>query len=237
MPDITRRSLAAVAGLCAGTFALRARAQQDVQQMAAAAAAPKFRVQPLSFNPERISGLSAKAITEHHDEHYANAVNRLNTINEQLVKLDLAQASPIEVGALKRDEHAAYNSTVLHEVYFDSLGEAPMQPSGVFGQALARDFGSLDRWKAEFAATGKALTGGAGWVTLIYAPRDKRLFNHWAADDSMAPAGGVLLLALDMSQHAYQTDYGTDTAKYVDTFMRTIRWITPERLYREAIRV
>ena len=107
----------------------------------------------------------------------------------------------------------------------------------MFAQALARDFGSLDRWKAEFAATGKALGGGSGWVILAYAPRDKRLFTHWAADHSMAPAGGVPLLALDMYEHAYQMDYGADAGKYVDNFMQTIRWTTPERLYREAIRV
>jgi superoxide dismutase, Fe-Mn family len=74
-------------------------------------------------------------------------------------------------------------------------------------------------------------------VILAYAPRDKRLFNHWAADHSMAPAGGVPLLVLDMYEHAYQMDYGADAAKYVDNFMQAIRWTTPERLYREAIRV
>jgi superoxide dismutase len=40
-----------------------------------------------------------------------------------------------------------------------------------------------------------------------------------------------------MDKHAYVPDYGTDVGKYVDSFMPTIRWTTPERLYREAIRV
>src|SRR5262249_42741095 len=188
MPDISRRAMAAGAGLLAGALALPARTQQ-VQQLATAAAAPKFRVQPLTYNPEKISGLSAKLITSHHDEHYAGAVNQLNAGCEQLAKLDFSQASPAAVAELKRQEHSAYNATVLHEIYFECLGEAPTQPSGVFAQALARDFGSLDRWKAEFTAIGKALNGGAGWAILAYAPRDKRLFNHLAGDDSMAPAG------------------------------------------------
>jgi Fe-Mn family superoxide dismutase len=206
-------------------------------QQIAAATTPKFRVQPLSFNPEKISGLSAKAIASHHGEHYAAAVNRLNALSEQLAKLDFAATPAATISELKREEHSVYNSTILHELYFECLGEAPTQPSGVFAQALARDFGSLDRWKAEFAATGKALGGGSGWVILAYAPRDKRLFSHWAADHSMAPAGGVPLLALDMYEHAYQMDYGADAGKYVDNFMQSIRWTTPERLYREAIRV
>ena len=129
-------------------------------------------------------------------------MNRLNALSEQLAKLDFAKAPAVTMGELKREEHSVYNSTILHELYFESLGEAPTRPSGVFAEALARDFGSLDRWRAEFAATGKALDGGSGWVILTYAPRDKRLFNHWCADDGMAPAGGVPLLALDMDKHA-----------------------------------
>ena len=233
MPDISRRAaLGAGAGLLVGAMTLPASAQQI-----AAATTPKFRVQPLSFNPEKISSLSAKAIASHHGEHYAAAVNRLNALSEQLAKLVFAATPAATISELKRDEHSVYNSTILHELYFESLGEAPTRPSGVFAEALARDFGSLDRWKAEFAATGKALGGGSGWVILAYAPRDKRLFTHWAADHSMAPAGGVPLLALDMYEHAYQMDYGADAGKYVDNFMQAIRWTTPERLYREAIRV
>jgi Fe-Mn family superoxide dismutase len=233
MPDISRRAaMGAGAGLLVGAMTLPASAQQI-----AAATTPKFRVQPLSFNPEKISSLSAKAIASHHGEHYAAAVNRLNALSEQLAKLDFAATPAATISELKREEHSVYNSTILHELYFESLGEAPTRPSGVFAEALARDFGSLDRWRAEFAATGKALDGGSGWVILTYAPRDKRLFNHWCADDGMAPAGGVPLLVLDMDKHAYATDYGTEVGKYVDRFMPMIRWTTPERLYREAIRV
>lgn len=233
MPDISRRSLAAGAGLWVGALALPVRAQQ----LATVAATPKFRVQPLTYTADKITGLSAKLITSHHDEHYAGAVNRLNALSEQLARLDLAETPATTIGELKREEHSTYNSTILHELYFESLGEAPTQPSGVFAQALARDFGSLDRWRADFVATAKALGDGTGWAILAYAPRDKRLFNHCCADDGMAPAGAMPLLTLDLYKHAYELDYGADVGRYVDSFMPTIRWTTPERLYREAIRV
>lgn len=233
MPDISRRSLAAGAGLLVGALALPSRAQQ---QQAAAAAVAKVRVQPLTFNPEKIKWLSAKSIRGHH-EIYAGSVNRLNAITEQLAQLDLASVAPAEIGELKREQQATYNSSVLHEIYFDCIGEAPTQPSGVFAQALSRDFGSLDRWKAEFAAMAKSLTGGQGLVILAYTPRDKRLINHLAMDHATGPTGCMPLIALDMYEHAYQPDFASDAAKYVDTFVQMIRWITAERLYREAIRV
>ena len=228
MPDIPRRSLAAGAGLLVGAMALKAGAQQ---QIATAATTPKFRALPLTFSADKIKWLSEKLLTSHHDNNYAGAVKRLNAIGEQLAALDFANTPAFMLNGLKREEHIAYNSTVLHELYFECLGEAPTQPSGVFAQALARDFGSLDRWRTEFAAMGKAEGGGSGWVILSYSPRDKRLVNQWAADHTTTLAGGRPVLVLDMYEHAYHMDYGAAAARYVDVFMEAIRWDNAVKLY------
>jgi Fe-Mn family superoxide dismutase len=232
MTDIPRRSLAAGAGLLLGGMAFQARAQQF-----ASAATPKFHVQPLTVNPEKVKGLSAGLLRSHHGNNYAGTVKKLNAISETMATVNFAEVPAFTVSGLKREEHIAYNSTILHELYFDGIGEAPTQPSGMLAQAISRDFGSLDRWKAEFTATAKALAGGSGWVILAHSPRDKRLFIHWAADHSMAPAGAIPLLALDMYEHAYAIDYGADAAKYIDAYMQAIKWTNVERLYREAMRV
>jgi superoxide dismutase, Fe-Mn family len=232
MPDISRRSLAAGVGLLAGAAAVPAAAQQ----LLAAVNAPKFRTQPLTFNPDKIKWLSAQSIAEHH-AIYAESVHRLNAITEQLAQMDLAKVQPGEIGELKREQQASYNSSLLHELYFECIGDAPTSPSGVFAQAISRDFTSFDRWKAEFAAMGKAATDGKGMVILAYTPRDKRLINHLAADHATGPVGCVPLMVLDMYEHAYKADYGSDAPKYVDSFVQMVRWVTPERLYREAIRV
>ncbi len=239
MTDIPRRSLAVGAGLLVGAMVSRAQAQQrqEEAQQLASANTPSLRAQPLPFNPDRIPGLSAKLLNSHHDNNYAGTVKRLNSIAEQLVKLDFASTPPFQLNGLKREEHIAYNSSILHELYFASIGEAPTRPSGLFAEALARDFGSLDRWRAEFGATGKALGGGSGWVILAYSPRDKRLYNHWSGDHSMAPAGPAPLLALDMYEHAYAMDYGADAGAYVDAFLKIVKWPNAERLYRDALHV
>jgi Fe-Mn family superoxide dismutase len=239
MTDIPRRSLATGAGLLVGALALRVEAQQkkEQDQQIASANTPTLRAQPLTFNPERIPGLSAKLLTSHHDQHYAAVVNRLNAIEAQLVKIDFANITPSEFNKLKREEHAAYNATILHELYFASLGEIPTRPSGVFSDAVSRDFGSLERWQAEFGISAKGQTGGSGWVVLAYSPRDKRLYNHVLGGDEAAPASSAVLLGIDMSEHAYATDYGSNVAAYVDAFLKIAKWPNAERLYREAIRV
>jgi Fe-Mn family superoxide dismutase len=190
----------------------------------------EYTIKPLPFDPGKVKGLSEKLLLSHHQNNYSGAVKRLNAITAQLASLDMATAPVFVVNGLKREELIAANSMIIHELYFDSLNGGG-DPSGALAEAITRDFGSLARWKAEFAATGKALGGGSGWVLLSYSPRDRRLINTWAADHTMTLAGGRPILALDMYEHAYQMDYGAKAASYVDAFMQGIRWSNAVALF------
>ena len=81
------------------------------------------------------------------------------------------------------------NSMILHELFFDGLGDES-EPGPALQDALARDFGSYERWRSEFIAMGKALGGGSGWVLLSWSPRDRKLVNQWASDHCHTLAGG-----------------------------------------------
>jgi superoxide dismutase, Fe-Mn family len=229
MTDIPRRSLAAGAGLLLGAMVLPARGQQ----LAIGASIPRLTPKPLTFNPDRVKGTSAEALRRHYDEVYVPAVKKMNALQEELAKLEIGEAPVETVARLKRDELAAYNATILHELYFDGIGEMAVQPSGLLAQAISRDFTSFDRWKAEFIATGRSLADSGGWVILAHSPRDKRLYNHRAATTSESPAASVPLLAMDMHRYAYDGD----TSAHVDAFVLAIKWTNAERLYREAMRV
>jgi Fe-Mn family superoxide dismutase len=109
--------------------------------------------------------------------------------SRQLAELDFAKAPGFVINGLKREELIAMNSMILHEAYFDSLGGGGAA-HGPLMDAITRNFGSIERWRAEFSAMGKAEGGGSGWVLLMYSPRDKRLVNQWAADHTNAIAGG-----------------------------------------------
>src|SRR5206468_10301686 len=174
--------------------------------------------------------LSEKLLVSHHENNYSGAIKRLNAITAQLAGLDMAAAPVFVVNGLKREELIATNSMIIHELYFDGLG-GEGDPKGALAEQLAKDFGSLARWKTEFSAVGKALGGGSRWVLLAWSPHDKRLVNTWAADHTMTLAGGRPIRALDMFEHAYAMDYGARAAAYVDAFMQQIRWDNVAQLY------
>jgi len=199
---------------------------------ALAQGAPKteYAIKKLPFDPGKIKGLSEKLLTSHFENNYSGAVKRLNAITAQLAGLDMATAPVFVVNGLKREELIATNSMIIHELYFDGLG-GEGDPKGALAEQLAKDFGSIARWKTEFSAVGKALGGGSGWVMLAWSPHDKKLVNTWANDHTMTLAGGRPILALDMFEHAYQMDYGAKAAAYVDAFMQRIRWDNVAGLY------
>ena len=192
-----------------------------------------YEMKPLSCDPSKLNGLSEKIIVSHYENNYGGAVKRLNAIAEQWAGLDCASAPVFVINGLKREELIAYNSMVLHELYFDSLGSG-VGPSGKLYEALVRDFGSYERWNSQFTAMGKAQAGGSGWVLLTYSARDNKLINQWAADHTNLLADAVPLLALDMYEHSYHMDYGAKAAAYVDAFMDNIRWENVARLYHRA---
>ena len=215
---------AASTAMLAGTQALaQANPQTGAKPMA-------YQPKPMPFDPKSIAGISEKVLVSHYENNYVGAVKRLNAIGTQLAELDFAKAPNFVINGLKREELIASNSMILHEIYFDGLGGAS-KPTGELADAMARDFGSLERWRAEFSAMGKAEGGGSGWVILAYSPRDKRLVNQWAADHTTTLAGGRPVLVLDMYEHAYHMDYGAAAAKYVDIYMEAIKWDNATKLY------
>jgi superoxide dismutase, Fe-Mn family len=195
-----------------------------------------YEIKPLSCNPAKLKGFSEKLIVSHYENNYSGAVKRLNAITAQLESLDFSTAPVFVINGLKREELIASNSMILHELYFDSLG-AESQPDGDLRDALARDFGSVEKWQAQFSAMGKALGGGSGWVLLTYSHRDKKLVNQWAADHTCCLAGASPILALDMYEHSYHIDYGAKAAAYVDAFIININWENVSDHYRNRIHV
>lgn len=193
------------------------------------------RILPLPFDATSLRGLSEKLIASHHQNNYSGAVKRLNVIRAQLAGSGISSLPGFQLNGLKREELIATNSMLLHELHFSSLGGDGQTMEPAWAMALAANFGSVERWREEFVAMGKALGGGSGWVLLVFQPRDGSLVNQWASDHTHAVAGGVPILALDMYEHAYHMDYGASAAAYVDAFMDNIEWAAVYARYQSAV--
>src|SRR5258708_16043498 len=142
----------------------------------------KYTIAPLFCRPWTLNGITPRLIESHYENNYGGALNRLNALTEELEALDPATTPASAISRLKRDQSIALNSTLLHELYFASLGGHGRVLPDLIAAAIARDFGSVDRWRAEVVALANAPACGSRWGLLTYLPRHSRVINPRASD-------------------------------------------------------
>jgi Fe-Mn family superoxide dismutase len=204
-------------------------------QTPAPAAAGQRQIKPLPFDPTKLRGLSEKLLRSHYDNNYTGAFRRLGQIETMLSGLP-KDAPGFQLKGLKMEELIATNSVILHEQYFGNLGGSG-KASGTIQQAIAKQYGSFDKWEQEFRATSNALGGGSGWAILSFNLRDGQLHNYIAFDHTDNVAFGRPILVNDMFEHAYAMDYGAAAARYVDAFMDNVNWDECNRRYEEGTKI
>ncbi len=188
-----------------------------------------YEAKPLPFNKQLI-GISEKAIQIHHDKLYTGYVNKRNEIEEKLQTVDRASANATysDYGELKREESFAANGVVLHEYYFSVLG-GEGQPSGDLIAAIEANFGSYDKWLEDFKAAGMV---ARGWVVLAYDFNTGKLHNYLCdAHNHGGIWGAMPIVVLDMYEHAYFIDYGSDRKTYIEDYMKNLNWEKANELF------
>jgi superoxide dismutase, Fe-Mn family len=236
MSELTRRDALLAAGAGAAVASLVPASPALAQGSARAPAfAGGHQPKPLRFDPAKLPGLSERLIRSHWENNYQGSVRALNMVEERLAA---AMADPdfpaVIYGDMKREELHRTGSVVLHELYFDGLG-GNGERGGSVSDALASAFGSGEMWEAEFRRTAMSLAGGSGWAILALNAHTGTLHNYWAWDHMHGAVTGVPLVTLDMYEHSYHMDYGTQAAKYVDAFMANLDWEVVDARYRAAL--
>ncbi len=179
--------------------------------------------QPRKFDL-KLDGISENQIAQHRDILYAGYVTKLNEIEDKLKTVDITKANQTfsDLRSLKIDESFALNGVILHELYFGNLGGKGSKPSGGLSEMIAGEWGSLDKWAAEFKACGMA---ARGWVILGLNTYDGRLHNYCLDSHNLfMPANTIAVLVMDVYEHAYTIDFGVKRPPYIDVFMKNIEW-------------
>jgi Fe-Mn family superoxide dismutase len=168
-----------------------------------------------------LDGISRESVEAHY-KLYQGYVSKRNEILGKLDGVDLGSANQTysELRSLKLDLTFAIGGIKNHEIYFEHLGGAGGEPAGIFGSLVKRDFGSAADWRADLKATGMA---GRGWAWTAYDWDDGRLFNYLGDAQNAFPVWNATpLVALDVYEHAYFVDFGTDRAGYIEAFFANL---------------
>jgi superoxide dismutase, Fe-Mn family len=172
-----------------------------------------------------LDGISREAVEAHY-KLYEGYVSKRNEILGKLAEVDLSAGNQVysEVRGLKVELSFAIGGVKNHEIYFEHLGGDGGDPTGLIGDLIERDFGSVDDWRADLKATGMA---GRGWAWTAYDWDEGRLFNYIGDAQNTFPIWNATpLVALDVYEHAYFLDYRTDRASYIEAFFTNLDWTT-----------
>lgn len=181
-------------------------------------------------------GFSDKAL-EMHFKLYKGYVKNTNTFISSLREMTQeGNTGTPEFQELKRRQMWEFDGMRLHELYFQNLGGygTELDSNSALYQELIDQFGSIEKWKSDFLATG-ALRG-IGWVVLYRDPNTGMLTNAWIEEHANKHmAGGAPILIMDVWEHAYITDYGIDRKAYMEAFYKNINWSIAEERFQKLI--
>lgn len=157
---------------------------------------------------------------KHHASYYANLKKLLEGKPETTLPEIIKTAEP---GALFNNAAQAWN----HAFFWNCMtppGEAK-KPSEKLVKAIDRDFGSLDKFKEDFAAKAVGVFG-SGWCWLTKDTRNDGKLEIMQASNADCPLkyGKTPILVVDVWEHAYYVDYRNDRAKFVKAFLEHVNW-------------
>ena len=182
---------------------------------------PKNFSNLLGGNAKGLSDIQLNA----HFTLYQGYVKKLNEIREKLGTADRSAPnySYNEYSELKRREPVAFNGTVLHEMYFENLGNGSTAANESTKKLIAHSFGSYDAWMADSKAI---LMSAHGWLVTVFDYSEGKLFNNLirTEHDVGLFANVHVVCAVDAWEHAYFADYQTKKADYVANALSGLNW-------------
>lgn len=199
--------------------------------------ATQYEPKPLPFNKDLI-GISKRTLEIHHDKLYQGYVTKMKEIGQELAKFATGEKEAVgnqtysELRALRMGETFATNGVYLHECYFNGLGGDGSVPDNALTQTIAEKFGSAQQFITYFSASGMAMRG---WVVLAWDVQLQRLKVYGCdAHNQGGVWGCVPIIVLDVYEHAYFLDYGSDRATYITDFWKNFNWEAANHLYEKA---
>ena len=176
--------------------------------------------------------IDAHTMTLHHDKHHAGYVANLNSALEKSPELRERSASWLLLNIAKVPEAtrtAVRNNAgghLNHSLFWRIMSPAGGgEPGGPLADAIKRDFGSFQQFKAQFVEAGSKLFG-SGWVWLARVQKDggKLQVYTTAGHDNPLMQGHFPLLVNDVWEHAYYLKHENRRPDYLNAWWAVANW-------------
>lgn len=191
-----------------------------------------FSLAPLPYAPNALAPVIDEATMRlHHGKHHQGYVDGLNNAlrdNDQLRGLSLEElltrvgSAPV---AVRNNAGGHWN----HTFFWESM--KPVKETGTPSTGLAKaindQFGSMEKFKAQFKQAGTSRFG-SGWVWLIVNEQGDLQITSTPNQDNplmdIADVKGTPILGNDVWEHAYYLQYNNRRGDYLDGWWQVVDW-------------
>ena len=183
--------------------------------------------------------ISAQTLEYHHGKHLQAYVDNLN----KLIAGTEFEGMELEEIVRKAPAGALFNNAgqvLNHNLYFTQFAPAPhsgqqiphsgLDPESPLAKQIAKQWGNIDAFKADFEAKGVGLFG-SGWVWLQADEKGELSIAQYASADSPVAHGFMPILTFDVWEHAYYLDYQNRRAAHLAALWQIVNWEEIEKRY------
>ena len=174
--------------------------------------------------------ISAETIAFHYGKHLQAYINNLNAAlpGSGFEGMTLEEIVRKAEGGIFNNAGQVLNHT-LYFTQFKPAG-APSMPKGALADAIVRDFGGFDEFKAEFQKKGAGLFG-SGWVWLASDAEGRLQITQEVNAGNPVRRGLKPLLTFDVWEHAYYLDYQNRRPDHLAALWQIVDWVVVEGRY------
>lgn len=166
--------------------------------------------------------ISKRTLEFHYGKHHQAYVTNLNNLvpGTEFEKATLDEIVLKAEGPIFNNGAQVWNHTFYFHTFSPNGGG---EPKGSLAEAIERDFGSFEKFKAEFSSAAATLFG-SGWAWLVKkADGSLSIVKESNAGNPMR-SGFTPLLTCDVWEHAYYLDVQNRRPDYVAAFWQLIDW-------------
>ena len=170
--------------------------------------------------------MSKETLEFHHDKHHNTyVVNANKIIEDNNINYD-------NLESLVKNSHSSnqglFNNAAQHWNHIEFW--LWMKPNGggnipsELESKIVEDFGSFDKFRADFIAAG-ATQFGSGWCWLVKGADGKLSVTKTPNGENPIVHGQKALLGCDVWEHSYYIDYRNARPKYLEAFIdNLVNW-------------
>ncbi len=191
-----------------------------------------YTLPDLPYDPGALEpAISGSIIELHHGKHHNAYVGGANSVLEQIAEARDAGSYGSIVG-LEKTLAFHLSGHALHSIYWTNLSpDGGDKPDGPLGDAIDRDLGGFDKFKAHMTAATNTVQG-SGWGSLSYDSLGDRLVIEQIQDHQANHSPSTTpLLVFDIWEHAFYLQYRNVKADYVDALWTIVNWANVAERY------